>query len=209
MGKPRVAPRQQRSRETYERVLDVAARIFQESGYAGTTTNKVAEAAGISIGTLYHYIPDKDALLYSLAERHLASGTQSLIGVFVWLREAEPGLEDSLRAVIDAIVTMHVKDGHLHHLLYDSAPRSTELQKRLHEADAAMADEVAWHLERLGVGGEHRRLVASLLVSGVEAQVHRAIIDAVHPGESGGDAGVLVDVLTRLWSGALREDNQI
>lgn len=189
-------------------MLDVAARIFEESGYAGTTTNKVAEAAGISIGTLYHYIPDKDALLYSLAERHLATGTQSLIGVFVWLREVEPGLKESLRAVIDAIVTMHVKDGHLHHLLYYSAPRSTELQKRLHEADAAMADEVAWHLERLGVAGEHRRLVASLLVSGVEAQVHRAIIDAAHPGESDADAGVLVDVLTRLWFRALQEDNQ-
>ena len=145
---------------------------------------------------------------YSLAERHLATGTQSLIGVFVWLRDVEPGLEESLRAVIDAIVTMHVKDGHLHHLLYDSAPRSTELEKRLHEADAAMADEVAWHLERLGVGGEHRRLVASLLVSGVEAQVHRAIIDATHPGEPAADAGVLVDVLTRLWFRALRDDNQ-
>ncbi|MCV7224520.1 TetR/AcrR family transcriptional regulator [Mycolicibacterium komossense] len=199
MAKPRAAPRQQRSRETYERVLDVAAEIFAECGYTGTTTNRVAEAAGISIGTLYHYIADKDALLYALAERHLASGTESIVSVFVGLRAEQPGLADSLRAVISVIVGMHVDEPHLHHLLYDSAPRSEELQKRLREADAAMADEVAWHLERLDVGGEHRRLVAALLVTGVEAQVHRATLDPIEPVSP----EVLTDVLTNLWHRAL------
>jgi AcrR family transcriptional regulator len=199
MAKPRAAPRQQRSRETFERVLDVAAEIFKEFGYAGTTTNKVAEAAGISIGTLYHYIPDKDALLYSLAERHLASGSDSIISVFVRLRSEQPGLEESLHAVIKVIVGMHVHEAHLHYLLYDSAPRSEELQKRLRGADAAMADEVAWHLERLGVAGDHRRLVASLLVTGVEAQVHRAILDPIEPVTP----DVLIETLTELWNQAL------
>lgn len=199
MAKPRTAPRQQRSRETYERVLDVAAEIFEKYGYAGTTTNKVAEAAGISIGTLYHYIPDKDALLYSLTERHLASGVDSVASVFRRLREEDPGLEESLRAIINLMAQMHVDERNLHHLLYDSAPRSEELQKRLRDADAAMADEVAWHLERLCVGGEHRRLVAALLVTGVEAQVHRATLDPIEPVS----VEVLTDVLTNLWQGAL------
>jgi AcrR family transcriptional regulator len=204
MAKPRTAPRQQRSRETYERVLDVAAEIFEKFGYAGTTTNKVAEAAGISIGTLYHYIPDKDALLYSLTERHLASGVDSVVSVFMRLRQEAPGLEESLRAVISLMVQMHLDERHLHHLLYDSAPRSEELQKRLRDADTAMADEVSWHLKRLGVGGEHRRLVASLLVTGVEAQVHRAILAPIEPAS----ADVLTDVLTTLWTRALAEPTE-
>lgn len=201
MAKPRTAPRQQRSRETYERVLDVAAEIFEKFGYAGTTTNKVAEAAGISIGTLYHYIPDKDALLYSLTERHLASGVDSVVSVFMRLRQETPGLEESLHAVINLMVQMHLDERHLHHLLYDSAPRSEELQKRLRDADIAMTDEVSWHLKRLGVGGEHRRLVASLLVTGVEAQVHRAILAPAEPAS----AEVLTEVLTTLWTKALAE----
>jgi AcrR family transcriptional regulator len=204
MAKPRTAPRQQRSRETYERVLDVAAEIFEQFGYAGTTTNKVAEAAGISIGTLYHYIPDKDALLYSLTERHLASGVDSVVSVFMRLRQEAPGLEESLRAVISLMVQMHLDERHLHHLLYDSAPRSEELQKRLRDADIAMADEVSWHLKRLGVGGEHRRLVASLLVTGVEAQVHRAILAPIEPAS----AEVLTEVLTTLWTKALAEPTE-
>jgi AcrR family transcriptional regulator len=199
MGRPRAAPRQQRSRETYDRVLDAAAAIFKEFGYAGTTTNKIAEAAGISIGTLYHYIPDKDALLYSLTERHLASGTDSIVNVFLRLRSEQLGLEESLRAIISTIIDMHVNEPNLHHLLYDSAPRSEELQKRLKEADAAMATEVAWHLQRLGVAGEHRSLVASLLVTGVEAQVHRATLDPIESVTP----EVLTDVLTNLWYQAL------
>ncbi len=201
MAMPRVAPQQQRSRETYERVLDAAAEIFAEFGYAGTTTNKVAEAAGISIGTLYHYIPDKDALLYSLTERHLASGTDSIASVFARLRSEQPGLEESIRAVVGVIVGMHIDEPHLHHLLYDSAPRSEALQKRLREAESAMADEVAWHLERLGIADEHRQLVATLLVTGVEAQVHRATLDPVEPVSP----EVLTEVLTDLWTRALTD----
>lgn len=199
MPKPRNSPRQQRSRETYERVLDVAAKTFEERGYTGTTTNKVAEAAGISIGTLYHYFPDKDALLYSLAERHLAGARESMMAVFARLRESAPGLEESLRAGIEVNVRLHVEEPQLHRLLYDSAPRSEELLKRLRAANAAIADEVERHFERLDVAKTNRKLVASMVVSGIEAQVHAAIIDAREPVE----CELLIETLTRLWVRAL------
>lgn len=63
-------PVQARSKETVERILDAAAQVFSERGYAATT-NHIAEAAGLSIGSLYQYFPDKDALLVTLQRRHL------------------------------------------------------------------------------------------------------------------------------------------
>jgi len=199
MAKPRNPPRQQRSRETYERVLVVAAKTFEELGYAGTTTNKVAEAAGISIGTLYHYFPDKDALLYALADRHLAWAWESMMEVFDRLREDEPGLEASLRAGIEVNVRLHVEEPRLHRLLYDTAPRSDALLKRQRAADAAIADEVARHFVRLGVATQQRSLVARMLVAGVEAQIHSALIDLAEPVEP----ELLTDALTQLWLRAL------
>ncbi|CAN5609759.1 hypothetical protein BH10ACT9_BH10ACT9_58720 [soil metagenome] len=199
MAKPRNSPRQQRSRETYERVLDVAAKTFEELGYAGTTTNKVAEAAGISIGTLYHYFPDKDALLYSLAERHLARASESMMAAFDRLRDDEPGLEESLRAGIDVNVRLHVEEPQLHRLLYDSAPRSDSLLERLRAVDVAIASEVAVHFERLGVAGDQRGLVSRMMVAGIEAQVHSALIDAAEPVEP----ELLTETLTQLWVRAL------
>jgi AcrR family transcriptional regulator len=199
MAKPRNSPRQQRSRETYERVLDVAAKTFEELGYAGTTTNKVAEAAGISIGTLYHYFPDKDALLYSLADRHLAWASESMMAAFDRLRDDEPGLEESLRAGIEVNVRLHVEAPQLHRLLYDSAPRSDSLLKRLRAVDVAIASEVAVHFERLGVAGDQRGLVSRMMVAGIEAQVHSALIDAAEPVEP----ELLTETLTQLWVRAL------
>lgn len=176
-----------------------AAQLFEDLGYTGTTTNKVAEAAGISIGTLYHYIPDKDALLYALADIHLTQASAKLADAFKKLREESPGLEESLRIIISSVIILHVDEPRLHGLLYDRAPRSDEALGRLRQSDAAMADEVEWQLGRLGVAEDNRALIAALLVAGVEAQAHRAIIDADPPV----DSQLLTDVLTNLWTRAL------
>lgn len=72
-------PVQARSQRTVEKILDAAAHIFGQRGYAGTT-NHVAERAGISIGSLYQYFPNKDALLVALHDRHLNQVSHRLLG---------------------------------------------------------------------------------------------------------------------------------
>lgn len=62
-------PRQQRSRELVERLLDATAAVVVERGVQHTTTNHIAERAGVSIGSLYQYFPDKEALLEALLDR--------------------------------------------------------------------------------------------------------------------------------------------
>ncbi|MBI2837542.1 MAG: TetR family transcriptional regulator [Acidobacteria bacterium] len=52
-------------------LLDTASELFAELGYEATTTNAIAERAEVSIGSLYRYFPDKQAILKALAARHL------------------------------------------------------------------------------------------------------------------------------------------
>lgn len=68
----RKAPRQQRSRETVAAILSATARCLVRHGFAGTTTNRVAELAGVSVGSLYQYFPNKRALVRALYDRHVA-----------------------------------------------------------------------------------------------------------------------------------------
>ena len=75
----RRSPVQARSKRTVERILDAAAHVFGERGYAATT-NHVAERAGLSIGSLYQYFPDKDALLVALHDRHLEQVAGQVVG---------------------------------------------------------------------------------------------------------------------------------
>lgn len=114
---PRKTPRQQRSQFTFDAILDAAARLFQQHGYTATTTNKVAELAGVSIETLYHYVPDKDALLYALAERHLRAGAQDLLALAAELRCEKPPLAEVVRQLVTTVVRMHTAQPHLHRLL--------------------------------------------------------------------------------------------
>jgi AcrR family transcriptional regulator len=67
---PRKVPSQERSRKTMTTIYEAAAHIFAKIGYAEATTDQIAERAGVSIGTLYHYFPGKEAVLYGLWEKH-------------------------------------------------------------------------------------------------------------------------------------------
>ena len=62
-------PRQARAAETVAAIVEAAAQILEAGGLAGFTTNAVAERAGVSIGTLYQYFADKNAVLLALAAR--------------------------------------------------------------------------------------------------------------------------------------------
>lgn len=66
----RRVPQQSRGQQRLDLILDTAAELFAETGYEAATTNALADRAGISIGSLYRYFPDKDAILRALASRY-------------------------------------------------------------------------------------------------------------------------------------------
>lgn len=70
---PRRAPRQARSKATVAAIREAAARVLVAEGYERATTNRIAEVAGVSIGTLYQYFDSRDAILDALAEDLLAA----------------------------------------------------------------------------------------------------------------------------------------
>ncbi|MFI9408300.1 TetR/AcrR family transcriptional regulator [Nocardia gamkensis] len=197
MSTPRKTPRQQRSEFTFDAILDAAARLFQQHGYAATTTNKIAALAGVSIGTLYHYVPDKDALLYSLAERHLRQASVALLEAAARLRAEQPPLEETVRRLVVAVTRLHTAQPDTHRLLFDQAPRTPEGAARLRQLEEVLAGEVEFHLRRLDVGGTDPALTAMLLVQAVEAQIHGAVLDPP-AGRTADECGrAVVDLWTR------------
>lgn len=171
---PRKVPAQRRSAETVERILHHAARLFDERGYHGTTTNHVAEAASVSVGSLYQYFPNKDSLLVALAQRHLAETAEAFGGRLAELAATEPSLAEVTRSLID--LTFERNDtSRLHALLFTDAPRTPELVAQFEALTDAIVAEVARHLRRTGAGGDDPDRRAALLVAAVDAAVHEVV----------------------------------
>jgi AcrR family transcriptional regulator len=72
-NRPRRQAKQARARETVDVVLEAAARVLAEQGYASATTNRIAARAGVSVGTIYEYFSNKEEIFDGLIRRELAT----------------------------------------------------------------------------------------------------------------------------------------
>src|SRR5215472_4075761 len=64
-------PKQRRAQQTVDAVLDAVVRLLKRQGVGAVTTNRIAEVAGVSIGSVYQYFPDKAAIFAALHQRHI------------------------------------------------------------------------------------------------------------------------------------------
>lgn len=114
----RKEPRQARSRATVDIIIDAGARILSDHGWAHLTTNKVADMAGVSIGSLYQYFPDKLSLTEAIRRRHLED---CLAVVRRSGKERKPFKQFAEELVHDMLAAHSVHPG-LHRVLLDEAP---------------------------------------------------------------------------------------
>src|SRR5258708_24465090 len=124
---PRKKPSQSRSRDTVAAILDAAAQVFAESGYAAATTNHIARRAGVSIGSLYEYFANKDALLVALTERHVDEAERELTVELRTLAAAPLPLARMIERLVRAMVDLHARDPLLHRVLFEQAPLPARL----------------------------------------------------------------------------------
>jgi len=171
---PRKHARQERSRHTVKRILDAAARIFHEHGYAGATTNDIADEAGVSVGSLYQYFPNKDALLVALTKQHIESSTVGLAGLIGGLN-TETDLAVVLRSVVNFLVEQHELD-ELHLLVMHHAPRTHEINLELDRAKSQLVDATSLFLENRIDDAKRRMLVSRMVVATIDASVHDVIL---------------------------------
>ena len=171
---PRKSPSQERSRLTVERILDAAARIFHEQGYAGATTNDIADEAGLSIGSLYQYFPNKDALLAALTKRHITTTTSSLADMIGKLPE-DSGFDVILRAVVRFLVEQHDLDD-LHLLVMHTAPRTHEINLELEQARTQLVEIASVLLAKMNIVEDQQMLIARMVVATIDTAVHDVII---------------------------------
>jgi len=172
---PRKMPRQERSQATVDAILDATARILVGIGYDRASTNRIAAAAGVSIGSLYQYFPNKEALVAALVERHIAEMTAVITTKLAEMKDVDCAV--AAREIVAAQLDAHMVDPKLHKVLMEQVPRTGRLE-RLVGVERAMQALVRAELERRlpELRLTNLDVAAFVLVNAVEGVTHAAMM---------------------------------
>ena len=196
----RRTPQQTRSQQRVDLILNISADLFAEIGYESVTTNAIAERAGISIGSLYRYFPDKDAILHALSSRHYEQ-VRMLFDEVCTKDAVYLPLAVLIDRLIDAFVELHVACPAYKHILLgsdvsaDIAAASEALDQEIIERMAGVLiltapdlDEQRAHLVATVCKAQVKALLAMITPSGTQefqsqviAEMKRMLVAYLEP----------------------------
>jgi len=197
---PRKSASQKRSQATVEALLAATARVLTKLGYDRASTNRIAATAGVSVGSLYQYFPNKEALVAALVARH---NREMLALLRDALKEvASLDLATAIAKLVRAAVDAHRVDPALHRVFDEQVPRMGQLAK-IEALEGETFRLVRSYLEQRRDEISVRDLdsTTSILVTTVEALTHQFVINK--PDAMDGDRDRFIDEVTRLILGYL------
>ncbi len=196
LTKPRKYASQERSRATVEALVEATARILVRDGFDKISTNRIAERAGVSVGSLYQYFPGKEALIAAVVERHRQELMQVVRGALA--EAAALPMEQAVRVLVAAAIEAHRVDPALHRVLAEQMPRTA----RTENTEVLSGETYALFRAYLETHRDELRavdleLASFVCVTSIEALTHTAVI---RHAESLPDEAfeALVDEATRL-----------
>ena len=202
LTKPRKQASQERSRATVDALIEATARVLTKVGFDKATTNRIAETAGVSVGSLYQYFPSKEALVVAVIDRHNSESMQLVRSAL-----AEVGslpLVEAVRRMVAVAIKAHRIDPRLHRVLTEQIPRTGRLE------DVEVFNRENYALFRAYLAGCHESLrpadpemAAFVCVSSIEAIAHNAVLHGSNELSSEAEK-TLVDEATRMIVGYLK-----
>ena len=173
--KPRKAPKQARSTHLVDSIIEATARVLADHGYAGTNTNLIAAQAGVSIGSLYQYFPNKEALIVAVHDRHIHQMAQVMDAILEGSRRVSLG--DHVGAMVRAMLAAHLVEPRLHRVLEQEVP-FVETAQTDGPGTPAIHDRVRRFLEdqRDAITPTDLDLAAWVVCQIVKSLVHAAVI---------------------------------
>ena len=196
LTKPRKYASQERSRATVDALIEATARILVREGFEKASTNRIAEAAGVSVGSLYQYFPGKEALVAAVIDRH----KQEIIEIIrhALAEVANAPMDQAVRTLIAAAIEAHRVDPKLHRVLAEQIPRIGRLEnveafnRQAYALFKTYLESRSHELRAVDLG-----LATFVCVTSIEAITHTAVL---HHAEMLSDGAIetLVDEATRL-----------
>ncbi len=190
-------PVQDRSRHTVDSILEAATRLFDRGS---TTTNGIARLAGVSIGSLYEYFPNKDAILNRLFEAHVDEAVDTLAAGLDALPPESTPLRVGVRHVVQQLLGLHEGQPGLQRAFLERLAMLPVVRDRVAQAQRRLRGVLeAWLALHPEVAVPDVELAARIVVECSDVLVHGFVAR-----DEGVSPELFTDEVARLWTGYLR-----
>lgn len=150
-------PKQKRSRQRVEAILNAASELFAEVGYESATIVEIAARSNTAVGSLYQFFSNKEAILQAIVQRYVASATEVFANIPV---ESYPGmtLEQSVKAILVPLKAF-IRDNRDFQVIFATqhGPAFLEQTIRAMDEDFLARNDRALALARPGLSSTERR----------------------------------------------------
>ena len=189
----RKPPQQSRSKVTVSTILDATVRVLDQEGAEAATTTRIAEVAGVSVGTLYQYFGNRDAILEALQTREFERATQMMQRVLSNPDHASD--RNVARSVIEELLRMYRAAPALHRILALEGMRVTPTERVL-AFDIQIVNAIKAFLQLAGSRIRRKHVDGAAFV--VYQSVRASMLAYLLENPSGVDDAALVEELTDL-----------
>jgi AcrR family transcriptional regulator len=190
---PRNSPQQSRSRTTFSVILDAAIRILDREGSDAATTSRIAEVAGVSVGTLYQYFGNRDQILQALQQREFERASVMMQRVLSNPEGAQD--RDVARSVVEELFRIYRAAPGLHRVLALEGLRVTPTEQVLaFDLQIVAAIKAFLTLAGARIRRQHLEAAAFVVYQSVRASMLAYLLEA----PAGVSEAVLIEELTDL-----------
>ena len=170
----RKKPQQTRSVETVNIILLAAAQVFSRQGYEKTTSDLIAERAGISIGSFYQYFPGKDAVLCCLLEDHISKARALVQSIQEILLKDDLDLSGAVRECLRLLFDHHTRELPLDRIINEEIPYPKHIKQSIDAMQEGLVNSLASFIELSPqINKSNPKQSARLIVDLVESSTHR------------------------------------
>ncbi len=197
----RRAPQQDRAIATVDAIIEATAQLLVEVGFHKTSTNKIAERAGVSVGSLYQYFKNKEAIVSALVEQFADEQFELLAARLSEFQDAD--IEEGVHQLVQALLEVKELNPELHKVFFEELPPVGQVDVLRDWTDQAVAVvTAALEMRRDEISVENTEIAAYVLVNACHGIIHHTV--TYRPGLLNDEA--LADETARMILGYLRSD---
>ena len=198
MEKPVREPKQQRSIDKKERIIQAAYELFSEKGYYSTVTSDIAKRAGVSTGIVYGYFSDKRDILFYVLKIYIRETASPVMDYFGALPEGIT-LKELFERVIELTASIHRNNANLHNILHSLAVVDEDINAEFLSLEKHVTYMAAERFRALGVRTDNLEEKIHVAMNLVQSYAHEAIYDKHDYLDYGAMQSAVVDLLIKLF----------